>query len=410
MDGGRFPRLHANRPPVFTELTTDGAGGAIFVWEDQGYNPPGSGGSPPLAQRVDASGVALWTENGVPVSTTSALSPYITADGRGGAYVGWGTSVPSRGPTLLLHHIDGDAELWPAGAIELFHLATLPYIASPRLISDEAGGVIAYWHDFRFTGGESQDIFANRVNDQVPPPTPTPADLSVTLTAAPPSPAAGGQVTYTATVTNAGPHPATLVAFNARTPPATTLFSRTTTQGSCATSQHVSCNLGTIGPGATVTVTFVVTTHGPFTLTASGYVAGNEPDPDPADNDATVVTVVGPAPPDAIFSDGFDTGSLSAWSTSANGGGDLSVSVDARLRSTSHGLQGVVNDTAGLYVQDDSPRTTATTASVSTSTRTASIRERRRDTCACARWSLSRRIQRAGSPRWCCGGRAASTA
>ena len=32
------------------------------------------------------------------------------------------------------------------------------------------------------------------------------------------------------------------------------------------------------------------------------------------------------------------------------------MSVDARLRSTSHGLQGVVNDTAGLYVQDDSPQ------------------------------------------------------
>ena len=59
--------------------------------------------------------------------------------------------------------------------------------------------------------------------------------------------------------------------------------------------------------------------------------------------------------PDLIFGDGFDAGTLAAWSSAATGGGDLTVTAMAALDGTAAGLQGVVNDTAGLFVQDDSP-------------------------------------------------------
>jgi hypothetical protein len=59
--------------------------------------------------------------------------------------------------------------------------------------------------------------------------------------------------------------------------------------------------------------------------------------------------------PDQLFADGFESGGLSAWSASA-GGGDLSVAPEAAMRSSTAGLQGQVNDTQGLWVQDDSPR------------------------------------------------------
>ena len=59
--------------------------------------------------------------------------------------------------------------------------------------------------------------------------------------------------------------------------------------------------------------------------------------------------------PDQIFADGFESGGLSAWSASA-GGGDLFVAPEAAMRSSTAGLQGNVNDTGGLWVQDDSPR------------------------------------------------------
>jgi hypothetical protein len=59
--------------------------------------------------------------------------------------------------------------------------------------------------------------------------------------------------------------------------------------------------------------------------------------------------------PDVIFRDGFESGNLSGWDSSNADAGDLSTSPAAALASTSSGLQGFVDDTAGLYVHDDSP-------------------------------------------------------
>ena len=58
--------------------------------------------------------------------------------------------------------------------------------------------------------------------------------------------------------------------------------------------------------------------------------------------------------PDPIFADGFESGTLSAWSSSSTDGGNLSVSSAAALVGT-RGLQVLVNDTNPLYVADDSP-------------------------------------------------------
>ena len=59
--------------------------------------------------------------------------------------------------------------------------------------------------------------------------------------------------------------------------------------------------------------------------------------------------------PDVILGDGFESGDLSAWSASSLDAGDLSLSAAAALDGSAVGLQGVVDDTAGLWVQDDLP-------------------------------------------------------
>jgi hypothetical protein len=59
---------------------------------------------------------------------------------------------------------------------------------------------------------------------------------------------------------------------------------------------------------------------------------------------------------DAITHDTFCSGTLGAWTSAVTDAGDLAVSAAAGLRSTTLGLQAVVDDTAGLYVQDDDPR------------------------------------------------------
>ena len=58
---------------------------------------------------------------------------------------------------------------------------------------------------------------------------------------------------------------------------------------------------------------------------------------------------------DLIFRDGFETGGLNRWSSSATDGGDLSVSGAAAMAGTSLGLQALVDDLNGIFVQDDTP-------------------------------------------------------
>ena len=58
---------------------------------------------------------------------------------------------------------------------------------------------------------------------------------------------------------------------------------------------------------------------------------------------------------DLIFADGFESGSLAAWSRNAVDGGDLRASSAAALASTAMGADGLIDDQTALYVQDDRP-------------------------------------------------------
>jgi len=55
-----------------------------------------------------------------------------------------------------------------------------------------------------------------------------------------------------------------------------------------------------------------------------------------------------------LFSDGFESGDLSAWSSALIDGGDLSAAVEAALHG-SYGLNVLMNDTTEKSVRDDTP-------------------------------------------------------
>ena len=61
-----------------------------------------------------------------------------------------------------------------------------------------------------------------------------------------------------------------------------------------------------------------------------------------------------PSLSDLIFADGFESGSLSAWTSNTNDGGDLSASAAAALVGTT-GLHAVIDDTKTIYLTDDTP-------------------------------------------------------
>lgn len=125
-----------------------------------------------------------------------------------------------------------------------------------------------------------------------------PADLSITKTAAPGPYLTRAALTYTITVSNTGPATATGVVVNDVIPAGTNFISATPSQGSCAGTSTVSCNLGTLANGASATISLQLglpSTAGTVQNTAT--VTGSVPDSVPANNSATAtITVDAPTP------------------------------------------------------------------------------------------------------------------
>jgi uncharacterized repeat protein (TIGR01451 family) len=144
---------------------------------------------------------------------------------------------------------------------------------------------------------------------------PAEADLSITVTDTPDPLVAGSELTYTLTVTNSGPAVATGVKVTDTLPPDVTLVSVTASQGSCSGTGTMVCEIGTLASGSSVTVTLTVKPTQAGGISNTATVSGNEPDPQPANNSATVVTTVTlPSGPDLVVS--RVTGVLSRCKTS----------------------------------------------------------------------------------------------
>ena len=128
--------------------------------------------------------------------------------------------------------------------------------------------------------------------------------------------------TITSTPTNTATSTSTFTPTSTPTFGPTPTNTPTATQTPTATITPTPTNTNTPGPTATFTPT----------STATPTIAGN----------------------DVIFADGFESGNLSAWSTSATDAGDLSVSPAAALTG-SQGLQALIDDTNVLSVTSDQP-------------------------------------------------------
>jgi uncharacterized repeat protein (TIGR01451 family) len=120
-------------------------------------------------------------------------------------------------------------------------------------------------------------------------------DLYVTKNDLPDPVQLNGLLTYTIVVGNNGPDAATQVTLADPLPVGTSFVSVATTQGTCTGGGLVSCNLGTVSSGATVTITLVVRATQPGLLTNTATVIGKEPESNTANNQATATTLV-PAP------------------------------------------------------------------------------------------------------------------
>jgi len=136
------------------------------------------------------------------------------------------------------------------------------------------------------------------------------------------------------------------------TPTATATPSNTPTHTNTPTATFTA----TIGPSPTPTNTFTPTAT--FTPSNTPTHTSTPTATFTSTNTFTPTATFTPSPtsevPDLIFADGFESGDLSAWTSSSTNNGSLSVNATSALVG-SYGMQVVLSGQTNMYVRDDSP-------------------------------------------------------
>ena len=166
-------------------------------------------------------------------------------------------------------------------------------------------------------------------------------------------------VTYTPlpTATNTPTATYTPLQTATNTPTATYTPLQTATNTPTATATNNPATTATHTPTATATNTPTVTTTYLPTVTVTYTPTATATKNPTATRTPTPTRTVTPTTTpivDLIFSDGFESGNLSAWSASVTDGGDLNATSVAAMVGSS-GLQAVINDIKSIYVEDGTP-------------------------------------------------------
>jgi hypothetical protein len=135
------------------QLVTDGSGGAIITWRDSGANI--------YVQRVSGLGALLWPPTGMPVSAgmPNTSAPQIVDDGAGGAVLVWHGGIADH-EDIYAQRVNGSGvPVWTFNG-EVVSSA-YSYQRAPAAVRDGAGGVVVAWHDYR--SGTDEDIYAQRI-------------------------------------------------------------------------------------------------------------------------------------------------------------------------------------------------------------------------------------------------------
>jgi hypothetical protein len=137
-------------------IISDGAGGAIITWADNR-----SGNYDIHAQRVNASGAVQWTTDGLALCTATGDQQYpmIISDGAGGAIVTWYDNRSGDNDIYVQRVNASGAVQWTTDGLALCTATQNQWY--PMIISDDAGGAIITWDDWR---SGTYDVYAQRVN------------------------------------------------------------------------------------------------------------------------------------------------------------------------------------------------------------------------------------------------------
>ena len=134
-------------------ILSDGAGGAIFVWEDARRSAEHQD---LYIQRLDSSGQPMWKTNGIPVFPSDSLQsdPILLADGANGFYLIWWDVIGYKSWHIMAFRLNmNGSPVWDAPVV-VSPLEGMQGI--PLVISDYDGGFIVAWQ-----------IYENFINDNL---------------------------------------------------------------------------------------------------------------------------------------------------------------------------------------------------------------------------------------------------
>lgn len=142
------------------QIAADGMGGAIVTWADT------RGADTDIyAQRIDRTGADFWQEDGLPVCVLAGQQrePRIVSDGAGGAVIVWEDGRPGAlDIDLYGQRLDPVGNpMWGSGGAQMTGAAASQRIEA--LAADGAGNLIGVWNDER-RGTVATDTYAQRLD------------------------------------------------------------------------------------------------------------------------------------------------------------------------------------------------------------------------------------------------------
>ena len=231
------------------------------------------------------------------VTVPTAPPIVIASPAIGAATVAWSTPVSNGGTPIISYTVTG----FTGGVAVASALVQAP--ATSTVVSGLTNGTTYTFtvHATNAAGNSPESVPSNAVTPNLPL---GPTDMAVSMSG-PASVNAGGNVTYTLTVSNLGPNFAPSLVTTNPIPAGATFVSASTSLGVCAgpaTSANggVQCLASGLLPGASITITVTLNVAASTTNSASVQAfdtAGNPLlDPNPINNTAFATTTVGPPP------------------------------------------------------------------------------------------------------------------
>jgi len=143
----------------YSQICSDGTGGAIITWEDERSGSKGD----IYAQKVNSTGDIQWVDDGVAICTENNTqgSPRICSDEDGGAIITWNDKRNGLNYDIYVQKINSNGNMiWNANGTEI--CTENETQAVPQICNDGIGGAIITWTDYR--NGKNYDIYAQKIN------------------------------------------------------------------------------------------------------------------------------------------------------------------------------------------------------------------------------------------------------